>query len=180
MKVSKRIFVGTLILALGAGLIFTPIVGNAESSSTTEQTENQRGYRLGQYFAGSMKDTVAATIGITVDELSTLRLNGNSLAQIAEGQGVSNDQLVASLTNTKTEQIEALYVDGKITEDQKDNMLSQMDERMLDKINSTEVGNQGAGNAEAKANRFNQDENFQPGQGQGKGNGAGYRFNNNN
>lgn len=180
MKVSKKLFVGALVLALGAGAIFAPVVGNAEAADTTAKTENQRGYHLGQYFAGSMKDTVAAAIGITVDELSALRVEGNSLAQIADVQGVSNDQLIASLANAKTEQIEALYADGKITEAQKENMLTQMDERMLEKINRTEVGNQGAGNAEAKDNRFNQDGESKRGQGQGNGFGTGQRYNSNN
>lgn len=180
MKVSKKLFVGALVLALGAGAIFAPVVGNAEAADTTVQTENQKGYHLGQYFAGSMKDTVAATIGITVDELSALRVDGNSLAQIADAQGVSNDQLIASLTNAKIEQIEALYADGKITEAQKENMLTQMDERMLEKINRTEVGNQGKGNSESKENRFSQDGESKRGQGQGNGFGTGQRYNSNN
>lgn len=178
MKFSKKLFVGALVLALGAGSLFVPVVGNAESADTTAQTKNQKGYQLGQYFAGSMKDTVAATIGITVDELSALRLDGSSLVQIAEGQGVSSDTLVASLTNAKTEQVEALYAEGKITEAQKDTMLAQMNERMLERINRTEVGNQDTGNVQAKENRFNQDGESQ--RGQGKGNGAGYRYNSNN
>jgi len=171
MKIKKQLVVGTLALALVFGGFATPLLANAEDVNPQTNVQNGYGQKMGQYFAGTMKDTVAGVLGITVDELYSLRLDGNSIAGIAEDKGVAVEDITNAALTAKTEQIEQLYIDGKITEEQKDLMLSQIGDRMSENINRTEVGNQGKGNGK----QFGQSEGFE--RGQGRGYGAGYSNN---
>lgn len=160
MKIRKILFIGALVIALGFGAILTPVVGMAQTNTQVPGVNNNYqtglGLGLGKYNAGTMRDTVASTLGITVDELYSLRLSGQSIAQIGEDRGYSYDELFNVLIVAKTEQVEQLYQDGVITADQKTYILSQLDARMEYKMNRTTVGGGGYG------------------KGGGKGNGGGY------
>lgn len=169
----KKIFIGALALALGFGMVITPAFANTDDTYPQVQTKNAYGNGFGKYFAGSMHDTVAGTLGLTDDELYALRVDGKSIAQIANEKGITTDSLVSTLTLAKIDQIEQLFNDGTITEDQKDLMISQAEDRTLDRINRTEIGNPGYGQGNGKAMRYNQDGDFQPGQGRGNGGGLG-------
>lgn len=161
MRIKKVFFIGALILAMGFGAMISPTVGLAEDNTTTNYQQGL-GLGLGQYFAGSMRDTVASTLGITVDELYSLRSSGMSVAQIGEDKGFTTEQLLNTFVAAKTEQVEQLYKDGVITEDQKDYILDNLATRMEDRITSTQMG---GGKGYGKGNRYNTDSSFVPGQG---------------
>lgn len=143
----KIVFVGALALAIVIGVIASPIIGSAQANApqtTDTQIEIEKKYpngeRLGQHFSGTMRDTLAKTLGITVDELCTLRSSGKSIAQIGEEKGISSKDLVKKLTKARTEQVEQLFKDGKITADQKDRVLNDLESRIEEQINRTDVG----------------------------------------
>lgn len=175
MKAKKSIFIFTLILAMGLSLALTPMVGMAQTNTvptTNDTTTWGLGLGLGQYYAGSMRDTVASTLGITVDELYSLRLEGNSLADISESKGVSSDDMLKVLIDAKTAQIEELYADGVITEEQRDYVLAGLQARMEYNMTKTTMGKGGG-----KGYRYNTNTDsstWVPGQGKGGGMGAGW------
>lgn len=167
MKLRKILFVGALIVALGFGAILSPIVGMAQTNTqvplTNTNYQTGLGLGLGKYNAGTMRDTVASTLGITVDELYSLRLSGQSIAQIGEDRGYTYEELMNVLIIAKTEQIEQLYQDGIITADQKTYIMGQLEARMDAKMTRTTVGGGGYGKG-----CF------------GKSSGSGYRWSTNN
>lgn len=173
MKIRKILFVGALIIALGFGAILTPVVGMAQNNTQVPGVNNTNqtglGLGLGKYNAGTMRDTVASTLGITVDELYSLRLSGQSIAQIGENRGYTYDQLLNVMTVAKIEQVEQLYQDGVITADQKAYILSQLEAKMEYKMNRTTVGGSGYGKGGGKGYS-----------GSGGGYGSGYWSNTNN
>ncbi|MGD9678391.1 MAG: hypothetical protein AB7V16_08615 [Vulcanibacillus sp.] len=177
----KKIFIGALTLALGLGMVVTPALAftNYTDFQQAQQTRAANGNGFGKYFAGSMHEVVADITGLTDDELYTLRLEGKTIAQIANDEGITTEDLTTTLTLAKISQVEQLFNEGTITEDQKDYMISQAEVRTLDKINRTETGNPGYGQGQGKAMRSNQDGDFLSGQGQsqGKGNGGGLGLN---
>lgn len=142
MKLKKIVFVGALVLAIAVGSFAAPIIGNSQATDPQADVNKNyhRGEGLGKHFDTSMRDTLAKTLGITVDELCTLRSSGKSIAQIGEAKGISSKELVKKLTKAKTEQVEQLFKDGKITAEQKDRALTDLDSRMEEHINRTDVG----------------------------------------
>lgn len=141
VKFKKIIFVGALVLAIAIGTITTPIIGSAQGTDPKTNVNNNynRGDRLGLHHDGLMRDTVAKTLGITVDELCTLRSSGKSIAQIAKEKGISSKDLVDKLTKARTDQVEQLFKDGKITAAQKDWVLTDLKSRIEENINRTDV-----------------------------------------
>lgn len=142
VKFKKIIFVGVLVFAIAIGAIGTPIIGSAQETDPKTNVNNNyhRGDRLGLHHDELMRETVAKTLGITVDELCTLRSSGKSIAQIAKEKGISSKDLVEKLTKAKTVQVEQLFKDGKITAAQKDRVLTDLESRIEENINGTDVG----------------------------------------
>lgn len=147
MKFRKIIFVGVLVCAIAIGVISTPIIGSAQGTDPPANVNNnqQRGGGLGLHHDGLMSETVAKTLGITVDELCTLRSSGKSIVQIAKDKGISSKDLVDKLTKARTDQVEQLFKDGKITAAQKDWVLTDLKSRIEENINRTDAGSRGHG-----------------------------------
>jgi len=75
----------------------------------------------------------AGVIGIDEAELRTALEDGQSLAEVAEANGVSREELLAGLTDAATERIDAAVAGGDLP----DEMAAAMKERMaevLDKV----------------------------------------------
>lgn len=177
----KKIFITALTVALGFAMIVTPALAytNYTDFSQAQQERAANGNGFGKYFAGSMHEVVADITGLTDDELYTLRLEGKTIAQIANDEGVTTESLTSTLTAAKIDQVNQLYNDGTITVDQKDYMISQAEVRTVDKINRTEIGSQGYGNkGQSKGMGGNQDGTFVRGQGNVNGGGLGLNINN--
>ncbi|MGD9678541.1 MAG: hypothetical protein AB7V16_09375 [Vulcanibacillus sp.] len=179
---NQKLFIGALAFALGIGMVATPAVVNAvdtyPQAAQAAQAQSANGNGFGKYFAGSSHSTVAATLGLTDDELYALRVEGKSIAQIANEKGIATESLTSTLVVAKIAQIEQLYTDGTITLAQKDLMISQTEDRTADMINRTQIGNQGANKGYGKSQRLAQNPDFQAGQGNVNGGGFGTGVNN--
>ncbi len=143
MKMKKILFIGAIIGAMGVGAMFGPMVSYADSSNTFSpraQGSNMMGARMGQYFAGSMLDDVAEVLGMTEAELYQLRASGKSIADIAKDKGIAIDDLIKAMIKEKTEQLNQIVADGKITEEQKTYMLENMEENIKSAITNDDFG----------------------------------------
>ena len=65
-------------------------------------------------------------LGLTPDELTAQFAAGQTLAQIAEAQGVSQGQLTTAHQAAMTTALEQAVADGVLTQAQADQMLAQM------------------------------------------------------
>lgn len=70
--------------------------------------------------------SLSETLGLTPDELSTQIAAGQTLAEIAEAQGVSQEQLSAAHQTSVTEALEQAVADGVLTQVQADQLLAHM------------------------------------------------------
>jgi hypothetical protein len=139
---------GLLIVSVGA----TTLSANPANGSGTCGSGNGTGIctGTGDCIGGSGFDAssdvcvvVCDLLGITQDELQSLRQDGLSLVEIAADYGVSEEELVAAIMEVKTDYVEALVADGTITQEQADVMLANMLERTYEMVNATDIGHYG-------------------------------------
>jgi hypothetical protein len=131
--------------ALGIAVIATMSLGGmalADDGDVTTAPAPCGNYELraGNGFGGEMSVTVSELLGLTTEELQALRLEGKSLAAIAESKGITVDALVAAIMETKTEAVEARVAAGTLTRERADVMLQQMEQRTVEAVNRTQTG----------------------------------------
>jgi polyhydroxyalkanoate synthesis regulator phasin len=72
-------------------------------------------------------------LGLSEDELrSALRVDGTTLADVAEEQVVSVDDVVAALRAAAEERVEQAVTDGRITREHADEIIAELPERIAD------------------------------------------------
>lgn len=77
----------------------------------------------------------AETLGMTEDELRTaLEADGTTLARIAEDQGVEEDALVGALVTAGQERIAEAVADGRLTQDEADERLADLEAQITERI----------------------------------------------
>jgi hypothetical protein len=85
-------------------------------------------------------ETVSELLDLTPDEICELRQEGMSLAEIAEEQDVSLDELVDAILAERIEAVEAMVDDGTINEEQAELMIERMTERIELTVTRTATG----------------------------------------
>jgi hypothetical protein len=89
---------------------------------------------------GTMMAGVAELLELSVEEIHAQRLAGESLAQIAEAQGVDRATLVEALLDTRQTALDALVKDGRLTRAQADAMIEHMTGMVETMVDSTDAG----------------------------------------
>lgn len=82
------------------------------------------------------KDQIAQFLGITEAQLQT-ELNGKSLAQVAQANGKSRDQLIQFIVTSAQQRLAADVQAGRITQQQADQRLAELRDRvgeMVDRV----------------------------------------------
>jgi hypothetical protein len=92
------------------------------------------GHHLG-FFGGL--DAAAAYIGVTEAQLRTQLENGKSLAQVAKDHDKTADGLVAALVADAKQKLDKAVSAKRITQDQADEMLTRLKQRIADLVNAT-------------------------------------------
>lgn len=90
-------------------------------------------------------EALAEFLGIAVEELREARADEQSLAQIAEANGVSRDDLIAFLVGQVEDKLTAKVEEGKLDQERADEKLAQFEERVDDLVDSTESFRPGRG-----------------------------------
>ena len=116
-----------------------------EVASTLD--EAGMGHRGGHRGGGFDLSAAATALGMTEDELRTaLETDGTTLADVAGEQGVEVDALVDALVTAQQERIAVAVEDGRITQEQADERLADLEERVTERVNSeAPVGGPGHG-----------------------------------
>ena len=70
--------------------------------------------------------SLAKTLGLTPDELTTQLNNGKTLTQLAQEKGITEEQLASALETAVKASLNQLVAGGKLTQDQADQMLEHM------------------------------------------------------
>ncbi|MGY1639195.1 hypothetical protein ACI78V_21315 [Geodermatophilus sp. SYSU D00742] len=86
----------------------------------------------------------ATTLGMTEEELRTaLAADGATLASVAEDRGVARDTVVAALTDAARQRTAAAVEDGRLTQEQADERLADLPERISERVEGTGPGDRG-------------------------------------
>jgi hypothetical protein len=86
----------------------------------------------------------ATALGTTEEELRTaLEADGATLATVAEDRGVARDTLVTALTQAAQERIAAAVEAGRLTQEEADQRLAGLGERIDQQVDSTGLGSRG-------------------------------------
>ncbi|MGB9842737.1 MAG: hypothetical protein ACPLN1_00090 [Caldisericia bacterium] len=93
--------------------------------------ENQNGMKFKLIGPGIIEE-VLKRLGFDETELKTAWENGQTLLEFAESKGITKDKLVQTFKDVITEKLNELLKDGKITETEKENFLSNIDSRIED------------------------------------------------
>jgi hypothetical protein len=133
-----------LSIAFAAVLVLTLAVGGTvladEGDTTTPPVCDEQSARVGGLqggFIGSCTADIAELLELTTEEIRDLRMEGQSLADIAAAQGVSEAELVAVITSGVTENLNEKVAEGVITQERADAMLTSLTERVETMITAT-------------------------------------------
>ncbi len=113
----------------------TPETQEAPADEETQEAPEAEGKECGRHGGG---EALAEFLGITVDELQEARAGEQSLAQIAEANGVSRDGLIIFLVGQIEDKLAAKVEEGRIDQEQADDKLDQLEERVEDRVDSTD------------------------------------------
>lgn len=106
--------------------------------------------------AQSMYTTVlndlAETLGLTPDELNAELASGKTLTQIAEMQGISQEQLATTLETSMKAGLDKAVADGALTQAQADLMLSHMSNNFGWMLSQMGAGGMGFGGDDCHGN----------------------------
>jgi polyhydroxyalkanoate synthesis regulator phasin len=105
--------------------------------------EGHLGFRLGAHAAGrlhraivSVFESAADIIGLPVDEVRERIAGGESLVDIADGQGIDEATLKADLVADLTDKINQAVKNGELAQDKADMLLENLDEMVDRAINA--------------------------------------------
>ncbi len=146
-KILVAVVVGILTvgIAFGAVSIAKARSGNGDRSNAqsgrrfmmNSEGGNNFGWSKGRKMGYGQEgmDDLAKFLGINEEQIRSERESGKSLAEIAQANGKTVDELKSFVTNEFTEKMDALLKDGKITQEQYDNIKSNFGKRVDEMIN---------------------------------------------
>ncbi len=111
-----------LVLTLGLGLVGAVSAQGPNGVVTPEENGTLLGRAWGHMRAGFgvISEVIEDLLGLTHDEIHALRLEGNTLSEIAAEQGVTDQELIDAILAEKTEVIDEAVAAGTLTQEQAD------------------------------------------------------------
>ncbi len=82
-------------------------------------------------------DTIAETLGVTVDDLQAARQAGQSLADVATAQGVNVDTLVQAIVDDVEQHLADKVTEGELTQAEADEKLADAEEHVTERVTRT-------------------------------------------
>lgn len=79
--------------------------------------------------------TAADVIGIESDALREALNDGQSIADVAAANGVDAEDVIDALVAEKTERIDGAVESGRLTQDEADERLAELEDRITEKVN---------------------------------------------
>jgi predicted DNA-binding ribbon-helix-helix protein len=115
-----------LVFAIGLGLVGA-VVAQAPDATATPEAGTGLGRMWGHMRAGAaaISEAVTDLLGLTQDEIHTMRLEGKTLAEIAKDRNVTEQQLIDAILTEKTAAIEQAVADGELTQAQADWLIAR-------------------------------------------------------
>lgn len=137
---------GLLAGGLALGSMVMPIgLANAHDGSTTtdsaaadsaptDSTAGPRGHGRGGPRAGAGSEVVQELLGMTHEEIRAALEGGQTLAELAEAEGVTEADLVAALVAEATERIDAAVAEDRIDEAKAAELKEDLEARITERV----------------------------------------------
>ncbi|MGV8083460.1 MAG: hypothetical protein AB2L09_07505 [Coriobacteriia bacterium] len=139
--------IAAVVLGTAAiGFAATTTVPNAPASATCPAAG--AGLRMGPVIrdsGGRLIDIVAKLTGKSIDAIVADRQAGKTLAQIAEEDGVSTSAVVDEALKVREQLLAEQVASGRITQEQADAVLEQMQTRLTEQLETQNTACTGAG-----------------------------------
>jgi hypothetical protein len=113
---------------------------DSSGTETNDSDDCEGGPRFGGH--GIISETVTELLGIDEDALREALADGQTLAEVAEEQGVSRDELVGALVAEAETRIDERVTDGDIEADEATELKENIAER-IDELVDGEIGDRG-------------------------------------
>lgn len=125
---------------------------NRQNNGVCTCQGNMQGLKQGTQNQTMLK-AVAELSGLDVEKIRESRQDGQSLLSIAKANGVDETALINNITATNQTRLKERLDAGSIDQAQYDSCLSQMNERIKERLNRTETGNTNAQGGLGRGNR---------------------------
>jgi|GEM_PF-3577017 len=138
MRYRKTLAGVTTVAALlgGTAVIALPVLAQDETTTTTTTTTaTDEGIARHGGCGGEQLATAAEALGITEDELVDRLAAGDTVADVATAEGVPVSDVVAALVADAEERVAAAVEDGRLTQDEADTRLADVEQRITDAVN---------------------------------------------
>ena len=121
---------------VGETLAETPADSPAGTPEDGDQCEHGRHGRRGHHGdRGARSEELAELLGIEIADLRTALHDGDTLADIAEANGVDPQTIIDVQIAGQTERIQAKVEAGEITQEEADDKLADLEERVTTRVN---------------------------------------------
>ena len=97
------------------------------------ERSGRRGHR-----GGCDLEEAAAAIGIDEADLQAAVEGGDTIADVAETNGVDVDVVIDAMVDAKAERIGEKVADGRITQEDADDKLAELEARITDRVNGAQ------------------------------------------
>ena len=134
-KILTGIFAGILIIGIAFGAVG---LASAHNGRTAKPNGTRAGYRnfAGNGFRQQGVNELADFLGISQSQLIEERRSGKTISEIAEAHGKTAEQLKNFLINEADSKLQSLLKEGKITQEQYENMKTRALERINGMMNN--------------------------------------------
>lgn len=140
MKKMKWLLISVLIAGLVLGGISVAFAGSGDGSGTGIFGKMfGRGFKAG-FRLGVDDEKIADFLGITTADLASERKSGSSLAEIAAKQGKTEEELVKFIVTEEKARLSELLASGKITQDQYNDVISNLENRVREMVERKDNG----------------------------------------
>jgi hypothetical protein len=142
MKKKIAIGLGTSIVVIA--LIMTMGLSSLFADTQSEQDNDQsficRCGEAAQKGFGVISEAIQKLLGMSREEIQEERQEGSSLLEIAESKDVTAEELIENILEAKKDRLEEAVEEGCLTQEQADERLELMEERIEEKINNNNCG----------------------------------------
>lgn len=131
----KVLAIGIMALTVAvAGLFVVGAVFAQEPDTTAEKSQTpwfwQRGWHGIQALGGIVSDAVADLLGMTPEEILAGQINGKTLEEMADEKGITEEEISNAVYAAIQERLDQAVSDNLITEEQAEQFLSNLEERI--------------------------------------------------
>ncbi|MBC8390351.1 MAG: hypothetical protein H8E13_20175 [Actinobacteria bacterium] len=142
MKKKIAVGLGTSIVVIA--LIMTMGLSSLFAETQSEQDNDQSficrcGEAVEKGF-GVIAEAIQKLLGMSREEIQEERQEGSSLLEIAESKDVTAEELTETILEAKKDRFEEAVEEGCLTQEQADERLELMEERIEEKINNSNCG----------------------------------------